>query len=352
MKISILIPMHNEAQKIRKTLQCLLSQDYPTEDVQYVIIDDNSTDNSVDIVKLLGINPILSNKQSWASNARNLGLLHCTGDVVLFLDAHLYLEDRNSFKIIRKTFQNNPTIGGICGKYTSATNTDWNLVRDIRRDAIFEKTSMRLISLRKFTTLSMAISAIRRELLDQVHFPDGFYDSFGEDTTFQLQAHHKKWDFLFTPELFGIHDSPQTASTILKKIVYELRGTANVLLYCKREKMEIPYLHFFLSYPLGRVLSIIIMIIDFKIGLGLFILCQALEITKIRKIFDTKYPLLMRIRAAWYSWLKELIGGIYVPWYIIKRSYNDPVLICSISQGLLKWEKEKMFSYLYNFSKK
>lgn len=317
MKISILIPMHNESLKIRKTLQCLLSQNYPAKDVQYVIIDDNSTDNSVEIVKSLGINPILSNKHSWASNTRNLGLRYCTGDVVLFLDAHLYLEDKNSLKIIRNTLQSHPTIGGICGKYTSATKTDWNLVRDIRRDAIFEKTTIRPISLKKFTTLSMAISAIRKELLDEVHFPDGFYDSFGEDTTFQIAAHHKKWDFIFIPQLFGIHDSPQTVSTIMRKIVYELRGTANVLLYCKRQKMEIPYLHFFLSYPLGRILSLMIMLIDFRIGFGLFILCQGMELTKIRKIISTKYPLLMRIRAAWYSWLKEMIAGFYVPWYII-----------------------------------
>lgn len=48
--VSILIPAHNEELVIKKTLQSLLSLDYPSDSLEIIVINDGSTDNTPDIV--------------------------------------------------------------------------------------------------------------------------------------------------------------------------------------------------------------------------------------------------------------------------------------------------------------
>lgn len=87
-KVSILIPLYNSEKYISDTIQSCLAQTYPN--IEIVIIDDGSTDNSYQIAKKFEDYSRLRVYQQpnlGASKARNRAFESSTGDYIQFLDA-------------------------------------------------------------------------------------------------------------------------------------------------------------------------------------------------------------------------------------------------------------------------
>ena len=49
--VSIVVPCYNEGELIGETIESLLNLDYPKEMIEVIVVDDQSKDNSVDVVK-------------------------------------------------------------------------------------------------------------------------------------------------------------------------------------------------------------------------------------------------------------------------------------------------------------
>ena len=89
-KVSILIPCYNAEQWIAQAIESALQQSYPHKEV--IVVDDGSTDNSLDIIKQFegAIDWEASNNQG-GNAARNRLLEMSTGKWVQYLDADDYL---------------------------------------------------------------------------------------------------------------------------------------------------------------------------------------------------------------------------------------------------------------------
>ncbi|MEM9885164.1 MAG: glycosyltransferase family 2 protein [Bacteroidota bacterium] len=87
MRISIITVVRNGEETIRDTINCVLRQSY--HNIEYIIVDGNSTDNTLSIVKSFGskIDKIISEPDTGIYNAMNKGLRAATGDYVAFLNA-------------------------------------------------------------------------------------------------------------------------------------------------------------------------------------------------------------------------------------------------------------------------
>ncbi len=48
-RVSVCIPAYNNADYIKETIECVLNQTY--KDLELIMVDDQSTDNTVEIVK-------------------------------------------------------------------------------------------------------------------------------------------------------------------------------------------------------------------------------------------------------------------------------------------------------------
>lgn len=85
--ISIVIPLYNKAKTIEHTLQSILNQSY--KDFEVIIVDDGSTDKSLEIVSSIKDPRIVVFQQvnQGVSAARNLGVKMASCDFVAFLDA-------------------------------------------------------------------------------------------------------------------------------------------------------------------------------------------------------------------------------------------------------------------------
>lgn len=88
MDVSIIIPIYNGSKYIQKAMECLQNQRY--KDFEAILIDDGSTDNSLEILqKYAAGDPrlvLLSQPNSGASEARNAGLRIAKGHYICFAD--------------------------------------------------------------------------------------------------------------------------------------------------------------------------------------------------------------------------------------------------------------------------
>jgi glycosyltransferase len=85
MKISIITIAYNSGHSISDAINSVLSQTYP--DIEYIIVDGKSKDNTVEIVKSYGnrISKFVSEPDKGIYDALNKGVRMATGDVIGFM---------------------------------------------------------------------------------------------------------------------------------------------------------------------------------------------------------------------------------------------------------------------------
>ena len=112
-KISIVTPSFNQGGFIEETIQSVLNQNYPN--LEYIIIDGGSTDNSVEIIKKYEnkIHYWVSEKDDGQSDAINKGFSKATGDIFYWINSDDYLLPDTLIKIAALNWT--PNIGAIVG---------------------------------------------------------------------------------------------------------------------------------------------------------------------------------------------------------------------------------------------
>lgn len=88
--ISIVIPNHNMAGTIGMCLEAAFASEY--DDFEVIVVDDHSSDNSLDIIRKFPCRLISLNEKAGASKARNTGAENSTGDIIFFTDADCLLQ--------------------------------------------------------------------------------------------------------------------------------------------------------------------------------------------------------------------------------------------------------------------
>ncbi len=88
--VSVIIPCYNKSKWIRAAIDSCLNQTYPH--IEIIVIDDGSTDNSLEIIKSYGDKLIWENGRNRGANyARNRGFALSKGEYIQYLDADDYL---------------------------------------------------------------------------------------------------------------------------------------------------------------------------------------------------------------------------------------------------------------------
>ena len=91
MKVSVVIPVHNSSKYIIECLNSVINQTY--KNLEIIVIDDKSTDNSVELIKSIKdkrIKLLELKTNSGAAVARNKGIEASTGEYICFLDSDDY----------------------------------------------------------------------------------------------------------------------------------------------------------------------------------------------------------------------------------------------------------------------
>lgn len=94
-KISIITINYNDAKGLEETILSVINQSY--QNIEYIIIDGGSSDNSLDIIKKYEdkIDSWISESDKGVFDAMNKGIKQCTGDWVNFMNSADSFYDNN-----------------------------------------------------------------------------------------------------------------------------------------------------------------------------------------------------------------------------------------------------------------
>ena len=195
-QVSIIIPCHNNANFLTESINSVLEQDYPNFEV--IVIDDGSTDNSVELLKKFGNKiKLIQQENQGPAAARNAGLKAAKGEYIAFNDSDdLWLQGKLSAQI--NFMLKNPDIS-VC--YSGWANWDGNNISTGEKLKLIdaapaltkkspEQEGWMYFDLLKESVIHTITAVIHRGVVDSVGMFDTAY-RIGEDHDFWIRVSRK-----------------------------------------------------------------------------------------------------------------------------------------------------------------
>ena len=112
--ISVIIPTYNRSALLAESLKSLIKQNFPSEQYEILVVDNNSTDNTREVTESFASNSPVSvrynfEKEQGLSIARNTGIRNAKGEIIAFVDDDIHA-DENWLSAIAKAYED-PSVG-------------------------------------------------------------------------------------------------------------------------------------------------------------------------------------------------------------------------------------------------
>lgn len=236
--VSIMVPAHNEGIVIEKTVRSLLSLDYPAERYEVIIINDNSSDNSAQILKRIqDENPAVTLKVintdavtggKGKSNALNIGFNISKGEYLAIYDAD-NTPEKKALKYLVVTLSRNEDLGAVIGKFRTRNKSYNLLTRFINIETLFFQWMAQAgrWKLFKLCTIPGTNFLIRRSIIEEI----GGWDTkaLAEDTEISFRIYRMGYKIMFMPKAVTWEQEPQTFKVWFKQRTRWVKGNIYVI---------------------------------------------------------------------------------------------------------------------------
>jgi GT2 family glycosyltransferase len=212
--ISVIIPTHNRARSLRRTLDALAIQCYPYEQLEVVVVGDGCTDETATLLQHYDapftLNFIEQPSQG-AAAARNQGAAKAAGRVLLFLDDDV----EAASSLIDNHARVHETQHGavVMGPYVPALHGRTDFFRMLMRAWWHDKFSAMREPGHRFTYRDVVSGnlSLSAELFARVGgFDTAFRDCGGEDYEFGARLIRSGAAFFYAPDAMAIHHEHET----------------------------------------------------------------------------------------------------------------------------------------------
>jgi cellulose synthase/poly-beta-1,6-N-acetylglucosamine synthase-like glycosyltransferase len=219
--ISILIPAYNEAKTLARSLKSILKLDYPKNKLDTIVIDNGSTDGTLEVAKRFkkyGIKALRLPTRG-KTKALNLGLKHAKGKLIGVLDADTFVS-KGCLKNMIGYF-NDKNVGAVTNHVRVASSCKLlPSIQDV--EYIFSAFSKKLISLLgALYIIPGTLSLIRRNLVEKIGFSE---DTITEDMDIALCMIKKDYKVVNAIDAVSYTEVPSTFKGLLKQRVRWYRG--------------------------------------------------------------------------------------------------------------------------------
>ena len=109
--ISVVIPVYNGEAVIAETLDSVRDQSY--DNVEIIVVNDSSTDRTKEICERPDVKLINLDENAGPANARNIGVGEATGEIILFIDTGVALDEPDTLSKLSWKFVERPDIAGV-----------------------------------------------------------------------------------------------------------------------------------------------------------------------------------------------------------------------------------------------
>lgn len=236
---SILVPAHNEGIVIEKTAISLLELDYPKDRYEIIIINDNSSDNSAEILANLQkrykgryftvINTDKTTGGKGKSTALNIGFAKSKGDIIAVYDAD-NTPEKEALKYLVNTIMENEKLGAVIGKFRCRNKNVNLLTKFINIETLTFQWMAQAGRWKLFNlcTIPGTNFVIRRSILEEI---DGWdTKAITEDTELSLRIYRMGYKIKFMPLSVTWEQEPQTLNVWFKQRSRWAKGNIYVVL--------------------------------------------------------------------------------------------------------------------------
>ena len=190
--LSVIVPVHNAEPYIERCINSLLDQG--VENLEIICVENGSTDESIRVLRgYERLHPeiirVFSLTESGASEARNYGIEHSTGDVLAFCDIDDYVIPKAYGYLLDKYWRDDIDLV----KYNSVTLDEhmlkkWKETNDVRGDLLFEGNAVNFIKQCGCCPTFVWCHLYSRSFIERHKIR---YESIiiGEDLTFNLKVY-------------------------------------------------------------------------------------------------------------------------------------------------------------------
>ena len=171
--VSVVVPVYNASRYLNQCIDSLINQSL--KDVEFIFVDDGSTDNSIDIIKQYQEKDdrifLLQQENLYAGVARNNGMEKATGKYIIFLDS----DDFFDLNMLRDAY--------ICAEKHQVEIVLWGY--RLFSDSLQENKKMKLIR--------------------DYHYPKGIFSAEDLGDNKNYLCYDVPWNKLFLREFVDFH---------------------------------------------------------------------------------------------------------------------------------------------------
>ena len=257
-KVSVIVPIYNVEKYLEKCINSLLSQ--TLEDIQIILVNDGSKDNSGNIAKEYEKNNkdrviYVEKENGGLSDARNYGIKYATGDFIAFLDSDDYIEKNAYEEMYNKAIEEN-------ADYVEC-DFIWEFPNKIRVDKQYPyKNKKEMLS---FVRVVAWNKLIKRQLItdNNLEFPKGLrYEDV--EFTYKLIPFVNKFVYVDKPFIHYVQREGSIANVQNERTAEIFTVLDNVIEFYKknniyekyRDELEYNYARYLLCSSLKRMCKI------------------------------------------------------------------------------------------------
>jgi succinoglycan biosynthesis protein ExoA len=234
--VTVIVPVRNEERCIEATLRSLLTQRYPTDRFEVLLIDGQSEDATCEIVRRLQAEfanlHLLYNPRRLSSAARNLGVQQARGDFLLLVDGHCELRSATYLRNLVDVFERHgvESVGRPQPLEISGASPLQRTIAAARRSRLGHNPGSYIYAADGGLVPPQSVAiAYRRDVFERVGQFDESFDAC-EDVEFNHRLNEAGARCWFAPQL-AVHYYPRAS---LAGLMYQMlrygRGRARLLL--------------------------------------------------------------------------------------------------------------------------
>lgn len=262
--VTIMVPAHNEGVVIVKTVESLLRFDYPQDRYEIIVINDNSSDNSAELLAeiqdknptrqlhIINTDAVVGGKGK--SNALNIGFKQAKGDLIAIYDAD-NTPEKTALRYLVAELTNDAELGAVIGKFRTRNRNASLLTRFINIETLSFQWMAQAgrWQLFKLCTIPGTNFIVRREIIEAI----GGWDekALAEDTEISFRIYMMGYKIKFQPKAVTWEQEPQTLKVWfrqrtrwVKGNIYVIVKNAPLLFDSKARKIRFDILYFLSIY--------------------------------------------------------------------------------------------------------
>ena len=206
MKVSIIITARNEEKYLPMLFEDIQNQTYPLQNIEVVLMDSNSTDNTRKLMEEFKKNnenlsfQIVTNERQIQAAGFNEGVKHATGDVILKIDAHSRIPEDFVQKNVNEILAGAYVCGGSRPTVVDSDDDFSKTLHIVEESALGSSIANYRKSNVKRKVNSIFHGMYRKEVFEKVGLADERLLRT-EDNEFHYRVRKAGYDIIFNPEI-------------------------------------------------------------------------------------------------------------------------------------------------------